>query len=252
MRNLAWSIGRNTQSKNVLEFANELLPTLEILNLPKKGQLTVRETTKCDISYEFHNIHKCNKLKTLSLEQRQETVRKQRSCYNSLRKGHTINNCPSKSRCRTCVKRHHTLLHTNYLVQPNETISTSHRGTTRRVWIPVCIDTTSLELTTLRALDNSGSHRTLNTESTTQLLDLKNQYSGVQIYGLGAAVRAITRIMTRLQLKTRTGDQFINVVALVAANITNIHLAVPTKIKLPQRLSCSDLIDPSCGMPDSN
>ena len=40
-----------------------------------------------------------------------QAVKQYTLCFNCLGKGHVVKDCPSKSRCRKCAGRHHTLLH---------------------------------------------------------------------------------------------------------------------------------------------
>ncbi|XP_058827074.1 uncharacterized protein LOC131687050 [Topomyia yanbarensis] len=66
----------------------------------------------CDKCGESHYLYSCPEFRKLNLRQRIDLVRQKNLCINCLRSSsHYARNC-SGSRCRTCTKKHHTLLHT--------------------------------------------------------------------------------------------------------------------------------------------
>lgn len=65
----------------------------------------------CPLCNGRHDIAKCNAFVKSSLEERSDVIRKNRLCFRCFRSGHLSANCPSKSSCGECGKRHHTLLH---------------------------------------------------------------------------------------------------------------------------------------------
>lgn len=58
-----------------------------------------------------HRIYVCDKFKELPFNEKQKFVNRERLCFNCLGKGHMINQCKAGG-CRTCSRKHHTLLHT--------------------------------------------------------------------------------------------------------------------------------------------
>lgn len=66
---------------------------------------------KCVHCSGNHNLHKCNEFLAKSVEQRALLVSQLKGCFNCLRKGHLLKNCPSKGRCGQCGRSHHSLLH---------------------------------------------------------------------------------------------------------------------------------------------
>ncbi|XP_062707261.1 uncharacterized protein LOC134287949 [Aedes albopictus] len=68
----------------------------------------VQQCTICDGS---HVTYKCLMFNGLSVSDRLAKVKQKNVCYNCLRSGHSVKNCPSKKSCSMCNKRHHTLLH---------------------------------------------------------------------------------------------------------------------------------------------
>ena len=65
---------------------------------------------------ERHSLMQCEKIKTASMKDRKDFVKKSSLCLNCLRKGHVINYCSSESRCKQCDGKYHTL--------PHETVKT--------------------------------------------------------------------------------------------------------------------------------
>lgn len=83
----------------------------------RKKQVTGTSSApiKCCLCKGEHHLAKCENFKVLPFSQRVEKVQALKACWNCLRMGHGVKACISKYRCRTCNKRHHTLIH-----QPSE------------------------------------------------------------------------------------------------------------------------------------
>ena len=75
----------------------------------KKAPRDSRSCTACEST--AHLIWRCEKLANSSLRERKLLVKQKRLCFNCLGLGHEVKACPSKARCRTCAKLHHSLLH---------------------------------------------------------------------------------------------------------------------------------------------
>ena len=58
-----------------------------------------------------NHMHQCAEFKALDTEQKQPTAQRLKACLNCLGSGHIAWDCLSKRSCRTCGRRHHTLLH---------------------------------------------------------------------------------------------------------------------------------------------
>lgn len=57
-----------------------------------------------------HPLYTCPNFNTLAVNSRFDLAKKYHLCFNCLKK-HTKNDCKSKSTCKNCNKRHHSLLH---------------------------------------------------------------------------------------------------------------------------------------------
>ncbi|XP_058822232.1 uncharacterized protein LOC131683878 [Topomyia yanbarensis] len=69
----------------------------------------------CPVCDQPHPLLKCYKFSSFSLQDRLNLVNTRRLCSNCLRDNHFMRRCPSKFNCRTCQKRHHTMLHPGFM-----------------------------------------------------------------------------------------------------------------------------------------
>ena len=75
----------------------------------KKAFRGSRSCAACEST--AHLIWRCEKFAKSSLGERKLLVKQKRLYFNCLGLGHEIKAYPSKVRCRTCAKLHHSLLH---------------------------------------------------------------------------------------------------------------------------------------------
>ncbi|KAF2893723.1 hypothetical protein ILUMI_12452, partial [Ignelater luminosus] len=76
----------------------------------KPMQSPKHKDTHCPFCKSVHAIYHCEKFKNLSVRARYDEIIRLKLCLNCLRFKHTNANCKS-SGCKTCGKRHNTLLH---------------------------------------------------------------------------------------------------------------------------------------------
>lgn len=65
----------------------------------------------CPLCNGNHALSKCNQFLKNTAEERSEIIRNKSLCFRCFRGGHLSAQCPSKSSCEECGKRHNTLLH---------------------------------------------------------------------------------------------------------------------------------------------
>lgn len=65
----------------------------------------------CPLCKASHFVNKCPQFVKKNPSQRFETITKANRCLNCLSAKHAVHACPSKYSCRTCQKRHHSMLH---------------------------------------------------------------------------------------------------------------------------------------------
>ena len=69
--------------------------------------------TPCPICEGNHSAVKCHKILNASPVERYDIFLSKGLCFRCAKSSHLSRNCPSKSTCGECGKRHHTLLHRN-------------------------------------------------------------------------------------------------------------------------------------------
>ena len=65
----------------------------------------------CSVCQQNHYTFKCPTINGQTVNQRWETVKQKRLCYNCLSVEHAVGGCHSCKSCRECGRKHHTLLH---------------------------------------------------------------------------------------------------------------------------------------------
>src|SRR3978361_764680 len=75
-----------------------------------------------------HSIYKCEGFLKIPTFQRKHFVVQNRMCFNCLGSKHRLVQCPSKSTCRQCNSKHHTLLHDTYPKKASEQNATPSRS----------------------------------------------------------------------------------------------------------------------------
>ncbi|XP_039446262.1 uncharacterized protein LOC120425723 [Culex pipiens pallens] len=78
--------------------------------------------SQCKLCKQEHMLHQCDEFKKLSPQNRFDVAKKHGLCLNCLKANHMMKACTAGS-CRTCNKRHHTLLHLNTAAADKPTAS---------------------------------------------------------------------------------------------------------------------------------
>uniref|UniRef100_A0A8D8X311 Peptidase A2 domain-containing protein n=1 Tax=Cacopsylla melanoneura TaxID=428564 RepID=A0A8D8X311_9HEMI len=106
------------------EFLNEMILIAERSDskivLGKSGneyESTQREVYSCVCCKQGrHKLYECDQFKKLQLKERLALINKHNTCFNCLSTNHhAAYNCSSKSVCKFCSRKHHSLLHSNQL-----------------------------------------------------------------------------------------------------------------------------------------
>ena len=92
------------------------------------SSLSATNRNACPVCDEQHYVASCPKLSAMSVVERTAEAKKRRLCFNCLRGGHNVKMCRSASRCKSCGRRHHTLLHRSQEDGPQGEVS--HTATT--------------------------------------------------------------------------------------------------------------------------
>lgn len=65
----------------------------------------------CNYCKKEHSIYDCKEFVRLTVENRIQFIRKEKLCERCMGRTHPTNDCIAKNVCKTCQKRHHSLLH---------------------------------------------------------------------------------------------------------------------------------------------
>jgi Pao retrotransposon peptidase/Family of unknown function (DUF5641)/Protein of unknown function (DUF1759) len=71
----------------------------------------ISSSYRCGACEGNHKITFCTTFRNLAVQDRRELAVKKALCFNCLRPGHMVSSCYSPSRCQTCRRNHHTLVH---------------------------------------------------------------------------------------------------------------------------------------------
>lgn len=156
----------------------------------------------CSVCKNAHHIHQCSVFRGQSAEERAATVKAKKLCVNCLREGHWVQKCKSNCRCRTCGRKHHSLLHATRqpTTQPQETAFKpsqesvqsvqSHHYSLSQVLLKTALVTVVDNLgnkKTLRALLDDGSQGSFISEASARALGLPVEKTDVTIRGISAS-----------------------------------------------------------------
>ncbi|XP_063618731.1 uncharacterized protein LOC134791612 [Cydia splendana] len=188
-----------TQKKDKKETTLQLATAPKIKNV---RSFTAEVDTECTYCKKSHYICHCTEFTQLNIDERKEFVKNNNLCFNCLVKGHSIRNCRQATTCKTCNRKHHTLLHYQSIAantvtmetptEPEDTqikeltsLKVSQKG--KKVILAtaqIYLKDSSGSLVQLRALIDQGSEGTFITESAVQLLRLKKTFQPANITGL--------------------------------------------------------------------
>lgn len=78
----------------------------------------LKSSGKCPVCEDKHSIARCLAFMEWDVERRNKYAREKKLCLNCLGEGHQVRQCSSKYSCRTCRKKHHSLLHIDRQDEP--------------------------------------------------------------------------------------------------------------------------------------
>ena len=183
-----------------------------------------------------------SKILTQNPTQRRETVKTLKRCFNCLCASHSVQECKSKYSCRTCSKRHHSLLH---LSSDSEVIAASSSvkespsssaeitslsaSVSERSRPSVLLATARVKVTAhsgrainVRALLDQGSEATFISETLAQSLRVKRIRMHVKISAVGRTQAAAVRHAASLTISPASSDQpSFTTTALIIPSLTS-------------------------------
>ncbi|XP_065157275.1 uncharacterized protein [Atheta coriaria] len=218
----------------------------------------------CAVCAGSHSTRNCPEFINLTVDQRWQAARDKRMCFNCLRLGHNLPRCPSRSTCRSCGKKHHSVLHSNVtnttaiinppvnsvdVVEEEPAIEMSEAQAVNLASqeSAVLLSTSLVKLIDsdnreheVRALLDTGSVVNLITDSCARRLGLKSVGSPIPLSLAGGSQTQSDRLV-RTTLKSRTSEYTTDIQAHVlpaitgyvpGRNITTGLARIPNKIVL--------------------
>lgn len=80
---------------------------------PQRVMMHQVYSTKCKLGCESpHPLFKCNLFRNKTPQQRFDILKQHKLCFNCLAEGHSTSECSNQHTCKTCNRKHHTMVHT--------------------------------------------------------------------------------------------------------------------------------------------
>ena len=244
-RSLAYT--RQPVLRDLLDFLEERSQYLENIasntwsnRRPDRPTAQVVNTViTCPVCAASHQLHQCNRFKKLNVAKRRETVRNLRLCFNCLTGGHMLRTC-TRSHCKICHNKHHTLLHVNATrPEPDNTATNNPPQGNSISRPPNYIANTASESTPhtvlstaivvlrdckgkkreCRALLDSGSQAHFITEDCCKRLGLKVTPTNATVAGIGKVINPI-RGTAQIEISSKYNNFRSNISCLTIPTIT--------------------------------
>ncbi|UYV73757.1 hypothetical protein LAZ67_11000773 [Cordylochernes scorpioides] len=189
----------------------------------------------CVLCKGEHFLLKCPKFNGMMLPERWTFVKDNRLCYNCLRSNHRVSSCVFTQNCKSCNKRHHTLLHQfkPEMLSPVADISPLTHASVScfadnkshdRILLSTALIKVKSEngvLQTCRALIDTGSQRCLITNSCRKKLNLPLAECKTTVFGLGNKLVEQSMGEVSLQFSPHFSNLIFNANPIVIDKITS-------------------------------
>ncbi|KAH8361200.1 hypothetical protein KR200_006411, partial [Drosophila serrata] len=209
---------------------------------------------RCDLcSRENHPLRRCPRFLQMTVVERSNIIRRKQLCLNCLARGHQQRDCPSAHSCRTCRRRHHTLLHPRSC--SSTLVSCSHSSnppTSPTDMLPVYyvllptaiiyVRNKAGEFMPCRAILDSASQINFITSRLAKQLNLNNRKSHTLVSGIGESSINSDKAVD-IVAQSRDESYRASFSAVVTRSITDYqpHFNInATSWKIPQNISLAD------------
>lgn len=211
---------------------------------------------ECSMCKGDHRLYECSAFKSKSPKDRNSIVKSLKLCENCLKPGHKVEECKLVGSCRSCKRRHNSLLHSpSYSDAPtsSQTVVMSSTQTSTNVLLCTAKVQISNPVTkntmTIKALLDSGSQSSFITNLVKQKLNLTPLPApNVSIVGIGNTSLNVNVERCAINLQSNTNPFNVTMYCLCLPQISdNIpKVAFDTKhLNLPK----CELADPSFNVP---
>ncbi|CAG7722444.1 unnamed protein product, partial [Allacma fusca] len=185
---------------------------------------------KCRVCQESaHPVFRCQTLHKLSVKERLESIIAKGLCKNCLQPGHRSASCPSKSSCKKCQARHHTLVHIDHHEVNSEDAPAANMNHVAQIpqRTHVLLPTAIVHLQDnqgnqkpVRALLDSGSDTSFVTEDCVKRLGLKSTPTSITVNGVAATNVGFAKKKVQLSISSRIYEFKASIEALILPKIT--------------------------------
>ncbi|UYV76680.1 hypothetical protein LAZ67_14001722, partial [Cordylochernes scorpioides] len=189
----------------------------------------------CVLCKGEHFLLKCPKFNGMMLPERWTFVKDNRLCYNCLRSNHRVSSCVFTQNCKSCNKRHHTLLHQfkPEILSPVANISPLTHASVScfadnkshdRILLSTALIKVKSEngvLQTCRSIIDTGSQRCLITNSCRKKLNLPLAECKTTVFGLGNKLVEQSMGEVSLQFSAHFSNLIFNANPIVIDKITS-------------------------------
>lgn len=230
-----------TSKPNVQKLTKERVRTAHI----ETSKSNDKPFEACSYCNGKHFIYFCQNFRAISAESRNQFVNEKKLCFNCLNT-HMVVDCKSKFTCRSCKKKHNTLLHipdttpispagsekneqpTNVTVHcASQTMISSTLLATALISVEDRDGTDHV----LRALIDQGSQATFITRTAVQLLKLPRVRTNVSVTGVGKSDEQINE-SAMIRIKSLVDPGFkLDINALILQKVSklrSVHQAPPS------------------------
>lgn len=186
-----------------------------------------RNDNKCFSCDEIgHKLYSCLKYNNLSIVERKNLLKSKRLCFNCLVNGHSLVDCQSASRCKSCKGKHHTSIHTdtsanntanaissqqNQVERKSTALSTAV-NVNKKILLATAIIyvyTVNGEKIPAKALVDQGSENTIVSSALAKKLNLNRKPDGTQIVGIGGVEVQSEATAINLKFSSHTDSSFV-------------------------------------------
>ena len=107
------NVGASASSVNRIQVSDKTpyRKTIKPVDLTRSTFHSHISNNICQLCRGKHRLSECPQFVAISPFERKNILIKHKLCLNWMRPGHDPLHCPSKFACRTCAKRHHTMIH---------------------------------------------------------------------------------------------------------------------------------------------
>ncbi|XP_033214033.1 uncharacterized protein LOC117171090 [Belonocnema kinseyi] len=215
-------------------------------NFKRQSVYSIQNRAFSHICKETHFTQNCEKLLNATLQERFSIVKHLHLCFNCLRSNHTVENYIATT-CKTCSKRHHTLLH-----QDNKTtkpLQANHAHLHNTVSSQVLLSMAIVHILdhkgnpqACRALLDNGSQVHFIIEKLAAKLGLEQREIEIPLGGVNQMSSSVSKI-TRTTIQSRLNKYSADLTFLITPEVNDHAPSEPLnriELKIPPKLHLAD------------